>query len=262
MSYTQIEWAERVWNPVRGCTKISQGCKRCYAERWHHRFSAGKKFSEIQLLPEKLNEPTRLRKPARIFVNSMSDLFHEQVPDAFIASAFEIMLAARQHNYIVLTKRAERLRNWAAEFSADRSAVPAHIWIGVSIEDQATADERVPLLLDAPVSTRIISAEPLLGPINAPWLLPGWHDGPNGVATPGIDWLIVGGESGPGARPMHADWVRRLHEQATAAGTPFFFKQWGEHNELGERVGKANSGRTLAGREWSEYPPAAARPLP
>lgn len=260
MSTTKIEWTHvpgyvgRVWNPMRGCTKISQGCKHCYAERWYTRFGGTVPFTAIQLYHDKIDTPRHWKKPAVVFVNSMSDLFHDNVPDEFIARVFKTMLDANWHKYIVLTKRAQRMNCFLNHYLWD--ALPNHIAIGVSVENQETADERVPYLLDAHVSLRVISAEPLLDAVSMPWLSPGWHDGPNGVATPGIDWLIVGGESGPGARRMFPEWARALRDEAFNAGAAFFFKQWGEHDEHGLRVGKRTAGRVLDSLEHNGFPRA------
>jgi protein gp37 len=274
-----IEWTDATWNAVRGCTKVAAGCKHCYAERFAERFRGvpGHPFEQgfdVRLVPEALDLPLGWRKPRRVFVNSMSDLFHEDVPDDFIAAVFGVMAAAPQHTFQILTKRAERLPRWfawleqmaeraKAVFNEDplswrrahilragalRKGAPVHgvsagdieargwplpnVWIGVSVEDQAAADERVPRLLETPAAVRWISAEPLLGPVDlSRWL---WADlGERGRARlNGLHWLVCGGESGPGARPIHPAWARALRDQCVAAGVPFFFKQWGEWGDF------------------------------
>lgn len=245
---TGIEWTDATWNPVTGCTKVSAGCDNCYAEKIAHRFAGTKAYPngfEVTLRPERLDWPLRKRKPLRIFVNSMSDLFHDQVSDEYIAQVFAVMAAAPQHTFQVLTKRHARMRSLlsdirfrqkVASIVSDRAGEPPfepypefhrvfdswplpNVWLGASTENQKWADVRIPALLDTPAAVRFISAEPLLGPIN---LRREWGYGP------GIDWIIVGGESGPGARPMHPDWARALRDQRNTVGAAFLFKQWGE----------------------------------
>lgn len=241
---TRIEWTDATWNPVTGCTKVSDGCKHCYAERVWVRLSAnhmaerycGREFTDVQCHADLLEQPLRWQKPRRIFVNSMSDLFHPDVPDSFIRQVFGVMATEAHHTFQVLTKRPERmctlLRQWRADdvFMHHDGMAPANVWLGVSVEDQATAEERVPLLLDTPAATRWISAEPLLGPVDlSHWLELGGLETDLGLSNPGIDWVVAGGESGPKARPMHPAWVRSLRDQCAVAGVPFLFKQWGEH---------------------------------
>lgn len=297
---TKIEWATHTWNPVTGCTKVSAGCKNCYAERMVERFG-GKihgygddgedaPFGHVMLHHSRLDEPLRWRNPRRVFVCSMSDLFHEAVPNSFRHAVFATMAECRAHTFMVLTKRPERmarmLADWVQSGLILRSgfgAVVPNVWLGVSVEDQATADERIPLLLETPAAVRFVSYEPALGPVdftaievgNGDAFCPMSHneDGDE-LCHPGIDWLICGGESGPGARPMHPDWARSARDQCQAAGVPFFFKQWGEwapdaalDAERGDRsrsvtvggtwmtrFGKKRAGRLLDGREWSEVP--------
>ena len=248
---TNIEWTEATWNPVTGCSKVSAGCKHCYAERDWVRLSAnphtryhGRGFTDVQCHGDVLELPLRWKRPRRIFVNSMSDLFHESVPDLFIADVFGVMAAAPQHTYQVLTKRPERAA-WllggkgilsfaaaVAECAALYSDVDIewplqNVWLGVSIEDQATADERIPILLQTPAWIRWVSAEPLLGPVD----ISGYLDGTvvhADITRPNVDWVVAGGESGPNARPMHPDWARSLRHQCVEACVPFLFKQWGE----------------------------------
>lgn len=233
--HTKIEWTEASWNPVTGCTKVSQGCKNCYAERITERF--GQTFTDIQLHPERLDLPLHWRKPRRIFVNSMSDLFHEKVPREFIAECFAVMGECPRHTFQVLTKRAERMKAIMEDLVVFGGNPPSHIWLGVSVENQETADERIPLLLQTPAAVRFVSYEPALGPVTFPAkaLCPcSCYAGrprnphPDCAGQPTIDWIIAGGESGPHARPAHPDWFRSVRDQCQTAGVAFFFKQRGE----------------------------------
>jgi len=257
---SKIEWTDASWNPVTGCTKVSPGCDHCYAEtfaeRWRgtkgHHFENG---FDVQLRPERLDQPLKWRKPRRIFVNSMSDLFHDAIPDEYIAKVFGVMAAAPRHTFQIVTKRHGRMRSllndhdWRSsvylrESVTDLAGPPRdipswplpNVWLGVSVEDQRWADIRIPALLETPAAVRWISAEPLLGSvdltdvagINA--LEPDWMGGPTGgtgAPHPLLDWVVAGGESGPGARPMHPDWARGLRDQCQHAGVPFFMKQAG-----------------------------------
>ena len=228
-----IEWTDSTWNPVTGCTKVSPGCKHCYAETFAERWrgTAGHPYEQgfdLRLWPDRLRLPLSWKKPRMIFVNSMSDLFHERVPLVFIESVFRTMEEASWHTFQVLTKRSKRLRDLAPELKW-----PRNVWVGVSVE---TADYlwRADDLRTVPAAIRFLSIEPLLGPL-----------GPFNIS--GIDWVIAGGESGPGARPMAAAWVREIREQCGKAGVPFFFKQWGG-------VQKKKNGRELDGRTWDELP--------
>lgn len=304
-----ITWTNATWGPVTGCTKVSQACKHCYAERdWarlvHLPAYAGRAFTDVACHPERLDQPLRWKRPRMIFVNSMSDLFHEDVPDDFIDRVFAVMALAKQHIFQVLTKRPERMLAYLTRLGKsakllDEAArtvgytfefkgqylvswpIP-NVWLGVSIEDQKTADERIPVLLQTPAAVRFISAEPLLEPVSFRWAK--WHDYSSrepGFAhghldgLKGIDWVIVGGESGPKARLMHPDWARKLRDECRQAGVPFFFKQTGlwQALEPGE-AGKAEyRGKTtrfkwnttfvktkgggsdlLDGRTWQEWP--------
>ena len=261
---TKIEWTDEVWNPVTGCDKVSQGCKNCYAERIAERFWGERKFTDVQCHPERLDIPLHWRKPRRVFVNSMSDLFHEDVTDEFITEVWNVMHDTPQHIYQILTKRPERMQ-WLTHQQWGDHLVEPNVWLGVSCEDQKTAYERIPLLLQAPAAVRFVSLEPLLGPIDLLAIF--GHD--LYAMNKGLDWVIVGGESGPHARPMHPDWARSIRDQCVEAGVPFFFKQVGEwatveefgtKRELGIlRVGKKKAGRLLDGREWNEFP--ASRPV-
>jgi len=250
MANTKIEWANKVWNPVTGCTKVSAGCKNCYAETYAKRFWKKRKFTDVQCHNNKLDQPLHWKKPARIFVNSMSDLFHPDVPFEFIWEIYHIMMSkAPWHTYIVLTKRPERAKeffDWWFSFPPHKPSgiIPIgeykNIWLGVSVEDQKTADERIPLLLQTPAAVRFISAEPLLGKIeltdmqNRNYL----HRATGRFNREKLNWVICGGESGKNARPMHPGWVRSLRDECKSANVPFFFKQWGEWlpDELGETV--------------------------
>jgi protein gp37 len=230
---SKIEWTDATWNPVRGCTKISPGCKHCYAERFAERFRGvkGHPFAQgfdLRLVPEKLNEPLRWKRPQRIFVNSMSDLFHDDVPLTYIKRVFAVMKHADWHQYQVLTKRAERLE----EVSSQLPWAP-NIWMGVSVENKDYL-WRIDHLRRTKAHIKFLSLEPLLGPMGK-------------ISLPGIDWVIVGGESGPGARPMEASWVEDIKDQCLRASVAFFFKQWGG-------VQKKRHGRELEGRTWDEMP--------
>jgi protein gp37 len=233
-----IEWTEASWNPVTGCSKVSPGCAHCYAETLSLRFHWSRKpwFPEhegenVVLHPERLDQPRRWRRPRVIFVNSMSDLFHERVPLSYVEDVFAVMAEESRHTFQILTKRAERLAELAAFLSW-----PSNVWMGVSVENMRWA-ERVDHLRTVPAAVKFISAEPLLGPLNS-------------LDLDGIDWLIAGGESGSRHRPMQAEWVRTLRDHCTDEGVHFFFKQWGG-------VRSKSGGRTLDGREHSDMPQLA-----
>jgi protein gp37 len=233
-----IEWTEATWNPVTGCTKVSPGCRHCYAERMAHRLQAigQKNYArgfELALQPHMLELPLRWKRPQTVFVNSMSDLFHRDVPLEYIQRVFDVMRRAHGHTFQVLTKRAERLADLDAKLDW-----PENVWMGVSVESDAYRG-RVDALRRTRARVRFLSLEPLLGPLER-------------LDLDGIDWVIVGGESGPGARPMRPEWVLDLRGQCQLAGVPFFFKQWGGPN-------KKLAGRILEGRTWDELPVAAAR---
>lgn len=339
---TNIEWTDATWNPIRGCSRVSEGCRNCYAETVANRFngpglpyegliaSGGQWNGQIKLVPEQLEQPLRWTRPRKIFVNSMSDLFHENVPFEYIAAVFAVMSVTTRHTYQVLTKRPQRMVEffqWALQqqdddgawqplrpdvfpsdafFAGDRifdhfpawinwqtcgydNCGPAwpykNVWLGVSVEDQATADERIPLLLQTPAAVRWISAEPLLGAIDLWWALTRFwpemvggflqrgHFSPGAETLLPIDWVVVGGESGTGARAMHPDWARSLRDQCAAAGVPFLFKQWGEWgfepypnrgmipyegvsagSDVLFRCGKKKAGRLLDGVLHDGYP--------
>lgn len=322
MSATSIEWTDATWNPTTGCTRASAGCDHCYAFTMTKRLAAmgqekyqgltgnGHFNGVLKTWDDELEKPLRWRKPRMVFVNSMSDLFHKDVPFEFIDKVFGVMIHADKHTYQILTKRPERMAEYFETRKPERpglDTVPPqwlewinhqpddftnnivtrftacsreetqyagspwpqpNIWLGTSVENQQAADERILHLLRCPAAVRFLSCEPLLGPIDITWGL----DHPERTAVSQLQWVIVGGESGPKARPMHPDWARAIRDQCELAGVSFFFKQWGEHvrgdqmphtaemelMEIDEsamyRVGKKAAGRTLDGREWSEFP--------
>lgn len=235
---SKIEWTEATWNPVTGCTQVSPGCAHCYAktfaERWRgvpgHAYEQG---FELRLWEERLDQPLRWRRPRFIFVNSMSDLFHEEIPFAFVRRVFDTMVRAQHHTFQILTKRDQRL----AELAPDLPW-PDNVWMGVSIENRRFVD-RADRLRQVPAAVRFISAEPLLGPLE-------------GLRLNGIDWLIAGGESGPKHRPVNVEWLHALRNQCVQDAVAFFFKQWGG------RTSKSG-GRILDGREWNEMPTPTPR---
>jgi protein gp37 len=236
-SSTAIEWTNATWNPVTGCTKVSAGCDHCYAERFSERFRgvAGHPFSmgfDLTLRPERLKQPLQWRRPRMIFVNSMSDLFHKQVPFEFVDRVFDVMETASWHTFQVLTKRSPRMRDYIRRRYGHCGA-PVHVWLGASVENHTNLS-RVRHLVQTPVQLRFLSIEPLLGPIGS-------------LPLDGIGWVIVGGESGPNARTMEAQWAREIRDQCVAKSVPFFFKQWG-----GPRP--KSGGRLLDGAEWSQWP--------
>jgi protein gp37 len=230
---SNIEWTEMTWNPVTGCTKISQGCKHCYAERMANRLHAMgsdryRNGFRLTLHPDLIELPKTWKKPRVVFVNSMSDLFHDDVPADFIRGIFETMEACPQHTFQVLTKRSERLRKLGPSLPW-----PSNVWMGVSVEN-AHAMKRIPDLLSVSAQVRFLSCEPLIGPLED-------------LSLDGIHWVIVGGESGPGARQMNPEWAKSIHRQCRQAAVPFFFKQWGG-------VRKDITGRILYGRTYDEMP--------
>ena len=235
---SSIEWTDATWNPVRGCTKVSPGCAHCYAETFAERFRgvAGHPYEQgfdLKLVPEKLWEPLSWRRPRRIFVNSMSDLFHDYIPDAYIAAAAKIMQLADWHTFQVLTKRSERmaqlLHTRLLAFAAE-----SHIWWGVSVENRRHGLPRIEHLRSSPAAVKFLSVEPLLEDLGE-------------IDLRGIHWVIVGGESGPRARPMQYEWVDNIRLQCASEGVPFFFKQWGG-------VQKAKHGRLFDGKTYDEMP--------
>jgi protein gp37 len=308
MSNTKIEWAEETWNPVTGCTKISDGCKNCYAESIFKRFSEkwGYGFNEITYHPDRIDEPLSWQKPRRVFVCSMGDLFHEDVSFEVIAKVFKTMgycwVKKKGHTFIVLTKRPERMKKFFSDWPMFENF--PNVWLGVTAEKQEQANERIPVLLSIPAVKRFVSIEPMLGPVELDAIecepsyfenalsLEEWtgaEDSPEVKASMGggalLDLVICGGESGPGARPVHPDWVRGVRDSCLAFEVPFFFKQWGEWHPFCQimangkrnayhlpgdkkwrnwgsddllmshyRVGKKAAGRMLDGNEYMEWP--------
>ena len=237
---SSIEWTEATWNPTTGCTKVSHGCTNCYAERMSFRLKAMgqpryKDGFKLTLQDDVVDLPLKWKKPRVIFVNSMSDLFHKDVPDEFIKRCFDVMRDASQHKFQVLTKRPERVVDIAGDLGWAKN-----IWMGTSVENKQTI-ERVRLLQKVPAKVRFLSVEPLLGPVKR-------------LPLKGIHWVIVGGESGPKSRPMDIEWVRDVRNQCANAKVPFFFKQWGAFGADGVRRSKKANGRELDGKEWSEMP--------
>jgi protein gp37 len=312
MNKTKIEWADATWNPITGCTKISPGCQNCYAERMAKRlagrcgYPADEPF-KVTLHPDRLDQPLKWKKPRTVLVSFMGDLFHEDAPDKYIIDCLSIMAEAWQHTFIILTKRPARMKDIIAHetvandvwlqtsrgVNAEPSPWPLpNIWLGVTAENQEQADKRIPILLQIPAVVRFVSVEPMLGPVDLTQIDIGgnvWINSLTGdcksyhpyggmwkitESKNKLDWVICGGETGPGARPMHPDWVRGLRDQCQASGTPFFFKQHGEWSHDSQdaqkedatrvhiwpdgsyswKVGKKKAGRLLDGREWSEFP--------
>ena len=242
---SKISWTDATWNPVTGCTKISEGCRNCYAERMSKRLVAiGQKnyangFDHVTCHPHMLDQPIRWKRHRRIFVCSMSDLFHEDVPDGFINQVMGVMSRATHHTFLVLTKRPERMHRHFSTWGED--PMP-NVWVGVTVEDQKAADERIPILVDLDAAVKWLSCEPLIGHVDiARWV----HK---------LDWVVVGGESGPCARVMCSGWVHYLYRLCKLTGVPFHFKQWGEYNSMGIRVGKRNAGRIFMGQTCDEFP--------
>ncbi len=291
MPDTRIEWTDWVWNPVTGCTKVSDGCKHCYAERMSKRlagrcgYPADEPF-RVTLHPEQMVVPLRWRKPRRVFVCSMGDLFHPDVPDDYVARAFNVMMLAGWHTYQILTKRPARMADLLPRLPELNSGLrvwrdagcawpPLHVWLGTSVENQATSDERIPHLLRCRAKVRFLSCEPLLGPVDlsafAPFcwervqedqqavfaeMFPGGlpaHSLNAQVSARRLSWCIAGGESGPGARRCNPDWLRGLRDQCQAAGVPFFVKQLGGHPDK-----RGHDAALLDGRLWRETPVVAS----
>ena len=241
---SKIEWTEQTWNPVTGCTKISPGCKNCYAETMARRLQAmGAPGYEdgfkLQLLPQRLEEPLKRKKPTTYFVNSMSDLFHERIPDEYIERVFDTIRQAPQHTFQVLTKRASRM----ARYFRDRS-VPPNAWMGVSVENRKHGVPRIDHLRRVPARIRFLSVEPLIEDVGQ-------------LDLTDIHWVIVGGESGPKARPMKLEWLESVRVQCEAQKTAFFFKHWGGWGADGKKRAKSANGRLLNGQVWDEMPMTA-----
>lgn len=313
MGKSKIDWTEKVWNPVTGCSKVSQGCKNCYAEAIANRFwgkqtwyefdtkhgsiTRQRRFTDVMCHEDRLSQPIHWKKPARIFVNSMSDLFHEDVPFDFVDEVLRIIAVCPQHTFQILTKRPNRMKQYIEQSEyAENIEKVKNVWLGVSVEDQKTADERIPVLLRTSSYVRWLSVEPMLGPVNLDkyddeyeihWLTGLDKEYPEEGINMKIDWVVVGGESGPNARPMHPDWVRSIRDQCKAADVPFFFKQWGTwigsydagyrssesgyyNNGMGDnwvrhyfrfpdgqgmvKTGKKKAGYLLDGKQYREYP--------
>jgi protein gp37 len=243
--HSAIEWTDATWNPVRGCTKISPGCKHCYAETFAERFRGVpdhpyEQGFDLRLVPEKLAEPLRWQSPKMVFVNSMSDLFHDGVPDDYIQAVAEVMVKANWHTYQVLTKRSARMASLLKEklrFAANAK----HIWWGVSVENRRYGFPRISDLRGSPAAVRFLSVEPLL-------------EGLGQIHLDGIHWVIVGGESGHGARPLKKEWVTSIRDQCSEVGVPFFFKQWGG-------VRKKKTGRALDGKLYNGFPARFDNPV-
>lgn len=240
---TSIEWTEQTWNPTTGCTKLSPGCKHCYAEVMAMRLRAmGVRGYDngfgLSILPERLGEPLKRKKATVYFVNSMSDLFHEDIPFAFLDKVFDVIAQTPQHTYQILTKRAATMREY---FASGARTVPRNVWLGVSVENREHGVPRVDQLrrIDAPI--RFLSVEPLLEDVGD-------------LNLEGIHWVIVGGESGPKARPMNPEWVETIHKSCERQGATFFFKQWGGWGADGKKRSKKENGRLFAGKTWDAMP--------
>lgn len=236
---SDIEWTDATWNPVTGCRKVSDGCRFCYAERFAERWRGipGHPYEQgfdLRLWPDRLEQPLRWQRPRTIFVNSMSDLFHEDIPATYVQQVFAVMAQCPQHRFQVLTKRHHRLLDLA-----DTLPWPDNVWMGVSVESQRWV-ERVDALRHTPARIKFLSCEPLLEELK--------------LDLKNIDWVIVGGESGPRARPMQKQWALSIRDQCRASDTRFFFKQWGEHDALGVRRGKKAAGRLLENKTYDEMP--------
>ena len=284
---TKIEWAKETWNPITGCTKISEGCQNCYAERMAKRlagrfgYPADDPFKPGTFHADKLQEPLKWKRPRKVFVCSMGDILHDKVDGSDLVKVFDVMVKCPQHTFIILTKRADRLAWFNLNGPLIGKEPLPNLWLGVTAENQRTADERIPHLLRTEAVVKLVSVEPMLEAMDISYWLNGaprlcgydrWEQ-----THPPLDWCVVGGETGPGARPMRPEWAESLRNQCNMAGVPFFFKSWGNwvapsqmplgtyreiedfgdgigisDNPLG--VGKKRSGRLLDGREWNEYP--------
>jgi len=240
---TTIEWTEQTWNPTTGCTKVSPGCENCYAEVMANRLEAMgvngyENGFKLSILPERLGEPLKRRKPTTYFVNSMSDLFHNEVPFEFLNQVFDVIRRTPHHTYQILTKRAARMRVY---FVDSKRTVPPNVWLGVSVENRKYGIPRVDELRKIDAKVRFLSVEPLLEELGQ-------------IDLSGIHWVIVGGESGPKARPMKYEWVDSLQHQCEQRNVAFFFKQWGGWGADGKKRSKKGNGRVFAGRTWDQMP--------
>lgn len=281
MADSKIEWTDKAWNPVTGCTKVSPGCANCYAERQFPRTYPGRDFVDVVVHANRIDQPLHWGGGRRVFVNSMSDLFHEAIDTDTIAEVWRVMRKASAHTFQILTKRPERMK----AFICSGAEVLSNVWLGVSVEDQKRADERIPILLQTPATVRFVSAEPLLGGVDirrylwpACWHWAAGYDSPESAMAAGawaerrpqalvsahrefVRWVIVGGESGPKARPMHLDWARSVVEQCRDAGVPCFVKQLGRNPIYEREVGTAKGGcpmpldlKDAKGGDMDEWP--------
>jgi len=269
---TKIEWATETWNPITGCSPVSEGCQNCYAQRMAQRLKGRYGYPKdepftVTFHPDRLDQPLRWKKPRMIFVCSMGDLFHEKVAQVWIDYIFVEIRKASHHTFLVLTKRPERMAACIEYYARNPTGWPfPNLWLGVTAENQQRADERIPILLQIPATVRFVSIEPMLSQVdlikeyfalrcNGKYPFPQLENKYRTKIIDLLDWVIVGGETGLGARPMHPDWVRSVRDQCQESDTPFFFKQWGEFGPAtGWRIGKKKAGRMLDGREWNEYP--------
>lgn len=271
---TKIEWTDETWNPVTGCSPVSPGCQNCYAARIARRLAGRYGYPKenpfsVTLHPERLNQPFRWKKPRKIFVCSMADLFHDDVPFEFIKAvlARTCGISTECHTFIVLTKRPERMKaffEWMTiEPSMGKIGIECplpNVWLGVTVEDQEQADKRIPILLEIPAAVRFVSVEPMLEPMALePYIYGGLFPDPSEIGKyfHPLNWVICGGETGPGARPMHIEWVRSLRDQCISANVPFFFKRWGTSVEKGfaiYRDGKKVAAHLIDGQEWNQFP--------
>lgn len=241
MKKSKIEWTEETWNPTTGCTKVSAGCKYCYAEVMSKRLQAMgttgyENGFEFSLIRKRLNQPIKKKKPTKFFVNSMSDLFHEQMPTVFLDQIFDVINDTPQHIYQILTKREIRMNDYFRD-----KIIPKNVWLGVSVEDKKSGLIRIDFLRNLNASIKFLSIEPLLEDLGV-------------LNLKSIDWVIVGGESGPNARPMKEEWVLNIKNQCSQSDVPFFFKQWGTWGADMIKRNKKRNGRVLLGKEWEEYP--------
>ncbi len=241
MNKTKIEWTEETWNPTTGCTKVSAGCKNCYAEVMANRLQAMRASGyengfEFSIMPERLEQPLKKKKPTKYFVNSMSDLFHEEIPTEYLDRIFEVIAKTPQHIYQILTKRENRMFEYVS-----KRKIPKNIWLGVTVENKRSGLPRIDKLRTIKAAIKFLSIEPLLEDLGK-------------INLQGIDWVIVGGESGVKARPMKPEWAINIKRQCEEQNTAFFFKQWGTWGGDGVRRSKKNNGRLLLGQEWNEYP--------
>ena len=246
MNKTKIEWTDATWNPITGCTPVSEGCKNCYAAGIAKRFWGDRKFSDVQFHIDRLDQPLRWRKPRKVFVCSMSDLFHEQIPEKFVWDVLTVIVDAKKHIFQILTKRPERMNDIMNRFYTYAGEQP-HVWLGVTAENQKTADERIPILLDIPAAVRFVSVEPMLSDIDLKLHSYAQSGNMHSTRRVFLNWIIAGTESGPKRRPAKTEWIRSLKDQCVKAGIPFFLKQ----REIDGKVVKMP---LLDGKKWAEMP--------